>query len=97
MTDEDRNEPVDVNELPQDPVTMPSDSEEAREIKRVMYEAQLQDYARDLEGAQADARAASNALASAIQANERATARLARLEGRMEALRSLAARDGISL
>lgn len=74
---------------------MPTDTE--KDVLRRVYEDAMRDYREALMPARERFGAAKRAFAAAGDELDTATAEFARIEGRIEALRDLAAKDGITL
>ncbi len=74
---------------------MPTDTE--KDVLRRVYEDAMRDYREALMPARERFGAAKRAFADAGDELDAATAQFARIEGKIEALRELAARDGITL
>jgi hypothetical protein len=76
---------------------MPNDTNRDQDVLRRVYEDQMRDYREALTPARERFGAAKTAYAAAGDELDAATAQFARVEGRIEALRDLAAKDGITL
>lgn len=74
---------------------MPTDAE--KDVLRRVYDDQMRDYREALTPARERFGAAKAAYAAAGDELDAATAQYARIEGKVEALRDLAAKDGITL
>lgn len=74
---------------------MPTDTE--KDVLRRVYEDAMRGYREELTPARERFGAAKRAFADAGDELDAATAQFARIEGKIEALRELAARDGITL
>lgn len=74
---------------------MPTDTE--KDVLRRVYEDAMRDYREALAPARERFGVAKRAFAAAGDELDTATAEFARIEGRIEALRDLAAKDGITL